>query len=113
LANDIDLKIEAQNTAPSGGGFLKMPKIGGPISEDVRMTLNAFNQLINEMITITGNLCPQSGKMSNPFNNLIMPILSCPGSKITVGGRRKQNTHKYKKRNSKRHKSRKNKTRRR
>jgi hypothetical protein len=113
LANDIDLKIEAQNTAKSGGGFFKMPKIGGPISEDVRMTLNAFNQLIKEMIPITGNLCPQSGKMSNPFNNRIMPILSCPGSKITVGGRRKFKTHKYKKFISKRHKSTKNKTRRR
>jgi hypothetical protein len=113
LTTDIDVQLEAQNTAPSGGGIFQMPKFGGPVSEDVRMTLQAFNTLIGQMITITGNLCPQSGKMSNPFNNMIMPILSCPGSKITVGGRRKPNTHKYKKRKSKRHKSIKNKTRRR
>jgi hypothetical protein len=82
---------------------------GGPVAEDIRMTLQAFNTLIQQMVQIQGDLCPQSGKMFNPFNNQIMPDLSCPGLKI--GGRSKLNTRKYKKRKSKKHKSIKNKSR--
>ena len=75
---------------------IKMPtmptmKIGGKVSEDRRMTGDAFNLLINQMVPLTGNLCPQSGTMANPFNNQIMPDLSCPGAKF--GGRRRR-THK-------------------
>ena len=74
---------------------MKMPtvKIGGAIAEDRRMSKDAFNSLINQMVTLTGNLCPQSGTMANPFNNQIMPDLSCPGAKF--GGRRR--TRRYKK----------------
>ena len=81
-------------------GTIKMPtmptmptmKIGGKVSEDRRMTGDAFNLLINQMVPLTGNLCPQSGTMANPFNNQIMPDLSCPGAKF--GGRRRRRTQK-------------------
>ena len=67
--------------------------------------------LIQQMVLIQGDLCPLSGKMFNPFNNQIMPDLSCPGLKI--GGRRiiKSKKLKYKKLKSK--KRRQNKSRRR
>ena len=68
-------------------------KIGGAVAEDRRMTEEAFNLLINQMVPLTGNLCPQSGTMANPFNNNLMPDLSCPGAKFG-GGRR---TRRYKK----------------
>ena len=86
-------------------------KIGGPVAEDRRMTLQAFNTLIQQMVPIKGELCPLSGQMSNPFNDQIMPDLSCPGLKI--GGRRiiKSKKLKYKKLKSK--KRRQNKSRRR
>jgi hypothetical protein len=76
-------------------------KIGGPVAEDRRMTLEAFNTLIQQMVPIKGDLCPLSGKMFNPFNNQIMPNLSCPG---LIGGRR---INKYKKLKTKKHKSKK------
>ena len=65
---------------------------GGPVAEDIRMTTQAFNALIQQMVPIQGDLCPQSGKMFNPFNNQVMPDLSCPGLKI--GGKSKLNTRK-------------------
>jgi hypothetical protein len=83
-------------------GTIKMPtmptmptmKIGGAVAEDRRMTGEAFNLLINQMVPLTaGNLCPQSGTTVNPFNNNLMPDLSCPGAKF--GGRRR--TRRYKK----------------
>jgi hypothetical protein len=83
---------------------------GGPVSEDRRMTLQAFNTLIQQMVPIQGELCPLSGKMFNPFNNQIMPDLSCPGLKINFGGRRKLKSKKLK---YKKHKSKKNKSHRR
>ena len=83
---------------------------GGPVSEDRRMTLQAFNTLIQQMVPIQGELCPLSGKMFNPFNNQIMPDLSCPGLKINFGGRRIRKSKKLK---YKKHKSKKNKSRRR
>ena len=81
---------------------------GGPVAEDRRMTLQAFNTLIQQMVLIQGDLCPLSGKMFNPFNNQIMPDLSCPGLKINFGGRRtrKSTKLKYKKHKSKKNKSR-------
>jgi hypothetical protein len=71
-----------------------LPKIGGSIAEDRRMTLIAFNALIEQMIPLSGDLCPQQGKTVNPFNNQIMPDLSCPGAKF--GGRRRNKTRKLK-----------------
>jgi hypothetical protein len=59
----------------------KMPtmKMGGPVAEDRRVTAQAFNSLIQQMVSLTGDLSPQSGQMANPntFNNNIMPDLSC------------------------------------
>jgi hypothetical protein len=66
-------------TATEGRGFLK---IGGKIAQDKRMTKEAFNILIQEMVPLEGNLCPQKGQMSDPFNNQIMPDLSCTGLKF-------------------------------
>jgi hypothetical protein len=51
------------------------------------MTSQAFNSLVQKMVPIQGDLCPLKGEMFNPFNNQIMPDLSCPGSKF--GGRRR------------------------
>ena len=86
-------------------------KIGGPVAEDRRMTLQAFNTLIQQMIQIQGDLCPLSGKMFNPFNEQIMPDLSCPGLKI--GGRRTRKSKKLKYKKLKSKKRRQNKSRRR
>jgi hypothetical protein len=89
---------EATAVAAAGEGFdfsmpkfttpnVNMPKFGGPVAEDIRMTLQAFNQLIQEMVPLQGELCPLKGKMVNPFNNQTMPDLSCPGLKF--GGKRR------------------------
>ena len=91
-------------------GMPQKQTFGGPVAEDRRMTLQAFNTLIQQMVPIQGDLCPLSGKMFNPFNNQIMPDLSCPGLKINFGGRR---IHKSKKLKYKKHKSKKNKSHRR
>jgi len=73
------------------------------------MTKQAFDTLIQQMVPLQGNLCPQKGQMSSPFNNQIMPDLSCPGAKF--GGKkyrrklsRKLSRRKHKK--TKRHHSR-------
>jgi hypothetical protein len=79
---------------------------GGSVAEDRRMTLQAFNTLIKQMVPITGDLCPLSGQMFNPFNNQIMPDLSCPGLKINFGGRRKLKSKKLKYKKHKNRKSR-------
>jgi len=73
-----------------------MPKLGGPIAEDRRMTLQAFNTLIQQMVPLSGDLCPQQGKMVDPFNNSVMPDLSCPGAKF--GGK---HSKRYKQKNTK------------
>ena len=57
------------------------------------------------MVPIQGDLCPQKGKLFNPFNNQIMPDLSCPGLKF--GGIRRTRKFKNKKRKSRKNKSRK------
>jgi hypothetical protein len=57
------------------------------------------------MVSLKDNLCPQSGTMANPFNNQLMPDLSCIGTKI--GGRKtrryKNNKNKEKNKKSKKH----------
>ena len=103
--NNIDLQIndELTTNTTTGGGFFDYfskpkqtsqqmpqqtslnkftPKIGGPVSEDRRMTKEAFDLLVQQMEPLQGNLCPQKGKVSNPFNTQIMPDLSCPGAKF-------------------------------
>jgi hypothetical protein len=116
-ADILEETRESITTAPTGGGLfgfssskttapvaagpaVKIPaipsvKLGGAIAEDRRMTKDAFNSLVKQMVPLNGNLCPQSGTMANPFNDQIMPDLSCPGSKF--GGRRR--TRRYKKSN--------------
>ena len=95
--------LEAPETSQdiTGGGMfsssVKIPsmKTGGSVAEDKRMTADAFNTLIKQMVPLSGNLCPTKGQMSYPFNNNIMPDLSCPVSK--VGGKRsKKKTKKWK-----------------
>ena len=106
--------------AAAGGGFFSSSKsntiipagkIGGEVAEDRKVTKQAFDTLIQQMVILQGNLCPQKGEMSNPFNNEIMPDLSCPGAKF--GGKkyirkvtRKLKTRKHKRskrRHSRRH----------
>lgn len=79
-----------------------MMKIGGEVAEDRRMTMNAFNTLVQQMTPLQGDLCPQkpqTGEIINPFTNEIMPDLSCPGNKI--GGKRRRKTRKNKKQKTK------------
>jgi len=80
---------------------IKKPIFGGPVAEDVRMTKEAFNSLIQQMVPLQGNLCPQQGQMGDPFNTQIMPDLSCPGTKF--GGKRR---HTHKKKHSRKYKTR-------
>lgn len=99
LNREIELK---------GGKLFSSFKIGGEVAEDRRMTKEAFDKLIQNMVKLQqGNLCPQKGDLINPFNDKIMPDLSCPG--VMFGGkkyRRKLKTKKHKKtkkRHSRRH----------
>jgi len=70
-------------------------KIGGEVAEDRRMTKQAFDTLIEKMVPLKGDLCPQKGEMANPFNTQAAPDLACPGLKL--GGRRKSRKHRTKK----------------
>ena len=93
MGNKLDAPNFLQQTVSVGGFFSSSSiktnrvKIGGSVAEDKRMTLKAFNTLIQQMIPLSGNLCPPKGQMSNPFNNEIMSDLSCSGLKI--GGKSK------------------------
>lgn len=111
-------ELEAPEMSPNvtvGGLFsssVKTPsvKIGGSVAEDKRMTAQAFNTLVQQMIPLSGNLCPTKGQISNPFNNQIMPDLSCPGLKL--GGKKcRTKKRKIKKTKSKKTKSKKGKSR--
>jgi hypothetical protein len=85
--------VDLNEMATEGGAPIK---IGGSIAEDIRMTQEAFQSLVQGMTLLTiGNLAPQSGTMINPFTNKIMPNLSCP---VKKGGK---NTKKVKKTNKK------------
>ena len=85
---------------------MSVPKFGGEVAEDRRMTLQAFNTLIQQMVPLQGNLCPLSGQMSEPFNTQIMPDLSCPGSKL--GGKRRRNKSNRSNKNNRRTRNKKN-----
>jgi len=81
------------------GGF------GGKVAEDIRMTAKAFNLFIIAMKPITDvNKCPQKGEtIDSPFDNNVMPELSCPGAKFDYsGGRtRKRKSNHYTRKNKK------------
>jgi hypothetical protein len=51
------------------------------------MTKEAFDSLIQQMVPLQGDLCPQNGTIVNPFNDQMMPDLSCPSLKF--GGRKR------------------------
>jgi len=107
--------VESPSTAAAAGGGLfsssksNTNKIGGEIAEDRKMTSQAFDTLIQQMVTLQGNLSPQKGEMANPFNNQIMPDLSCPGAKF--GGKKHRRKLKSRKLKSRKLKSRKLKSR--
>jgi len=86
------------SSKPISSGVPKksMISIGGLVSEDERMTKQAFDTLIQQMIPLQGNLCPQKGKMVDPFNDKKMPNLSCP-SKV-FGGKQSKKRKQFKKR---------------
>jgi len=110
VVEDIQLSKPDPNASSqlqiSGGSFFSsskskpLVKIGGQVAEDRRMTQQAFDTLINKMVPLEGDLCPQKGKMANPFNNQAAPDLSCPGLKF--GGRNK--SRKFVTRKNRRHK---------
>lgn len=118
-AAQLEVIESLPSTAAAGGGLFSssksntsspVAKIGGEVAEDRKMTKQAFDTLIQQMVTLQGNLCPQKGQMSNPFNNQIMPYLSCPslkfGGKIHRKLTRKLKTRKLKTRKHKRSKTR-------
>ena len=96
---------QPQAQAPSKS-FLK---IGGKIAEDIRMDKIAFQKLISEMVPLSGDLCPQSGKMSEPFTNTVMPDLSCPSLKF--GGKNKKHKSHKRHKNANKNKTKRNKNR--
>ena len=71
-----------------------MFSIGGNVAEDIRMTTEVFDNLVNQMQPLNNSdLSPQSGTIvQNPFSGKSMPIISC--YTIVTGG--KNNKH-YKK----------------
>ena len=97
VPTDTDVKQDSElQSAPSAmtGGSRKLAGgFGGPVAEDRRMTLEAFNALIRAMVPLKGDLCPQSApqpiSLVSPFNNQLAPDLSCPGA--IVGGRKSTN----------------------
>jgi hypothetical protein len=99
--------VASQEVLARGGFRLK---IGGKIAEDIRMTAKVFNNFIIAMEPITDtDKCPQRGKMLDPFDNNVMPELSCPGgasavaSAVARGGRKtkKRKFVKYTRKNKK------------
>lgn len=91
MANALEAP-ESSQVVIGGGMFsssVRPPsvKIGGSVAEDKRMTSKAFNTLVQQMVPLSGNLCPTKGQMASPFDNDMMPDLSCPMS--AVGGKRR------------------------
>ena len=73
----------------------KLTKIGGEVAEDRRVTNQAFNTLVQKMVPLQqDNLSPLQGEIVNPFNNDIMPNLSCPGTKFTGGSKKRGRSYK-------------------
>jgi hypothetical protein len=95
----VDPNSVASQQVLARGGF--MLKIGGKIAEDIRMTAKVFNNFIIAMEPITDtDKCPQRGKMLDPFDNNVMPELSCPGGAAAIAsalarGGRKNINHKF------------------
>ena len=97
VPTDTDVKQDSElQSAPSamtGGSHKLAGGFGGPVAEDRRMTLEAFNALIRAMVPLKGDLCPQSApqpiSLVSPFNNQLAPDVSCPGA--IVGGRKRAN----------------------
>jgi hypothetical protein len=114
MANALEAP-ESSQVVIGGGMFsssVKPPsvKIGGSVAEDRRMTSKAFNTLVQQMVPLSGNLCPTKGQMASPFDNNIMPDLSCPMS--PVGGKRRTKKSKKSKKTKKSKKGKKRYTRR-
>ena len=97
-------KVDSNSANQLTGGELPIPKIGGEVAEDRRMTKEAFDSLIVKMVSLNGDLCPQKGEMAEPFNSQAAPNLACPAVKF--GGRRKSKKHKSKKHRTKKNKKR-------
>ena len=118
---DADAIVNSENSSVGGGLFSSstvtklsksLPKFGGPVAEDVKMTNKSFKNLIQQMVPLTGELCPKNGKIIDPFNDdEISPDLSCPTNKFGGRGKQKIKTKKTKK-NKKNKKNKKHKTRR-
>jgi hypothetical protein len=115
---DPNAASQIEGSEPKGGGLfssfnsklsgsINKPtiKIGGEIAEDRRMTKQAFNTLMEKMVPLEGDLCPQKGEIAEPFNTQAAPDLSCPSLKF--GGRRKSRSRKLGKRKNKKRNTRK------
>jgi hypothetical protein len=84
----------------------KKTTFGGPVSEDVYMSKEAFANLVNMINSsepLTTDLCPMSGSIVDPFtnNSNVMPRLSCVNAPKTGGKKTKTKTKSKTKKNRK------------
>jgi hypothetical protein len=90
----------------------ELPNAGYVRLDDI--TATAFNKFIIAMKLITVNdKCPQKGEMADPFDNNVMPKLSCfggdsSGASASFGGKKRKTYKKYKKTQYKKYKKTKN-----
>lgn len=109
----IFFDLGATQVASQQGGFLGMFKKPAPtvqqgistnpnnqtkILEDVKVNLNTFTSLINQMKLIQGDLTPMQGTMANntTFNTTnLMPDVGCIGSSVTGGQRLQRQRQKH------------------
>uniref|UniRef100_A0A6C0LCT2 Fungal lipase-type domain-containing protein n=1 Tax=viral metagenome TaxID=1070528 RepID=A0A6C0LCT2_9ZZZZ len=71
-------RVAAPAPPPKKSSFsISMPKIGGDVKEDVKMTKEAFTLLVSEMKPLTGDLCPKTGPLiEDIFTAVVMPDIS-------------------------------------
>jgi len=99
----VNQQVDAVALTKTSNSILK---IGGKVAEDVRMTSEAFDELIKQMETIQGDLCPQTGTILNPFNDKMVPELSCS---LKFGGRRGKRKTQRKRKSQRKSKGKRNK----
>lgn len=111
--NDTQQVLNQANSPQKKQMMPTMPKIGGPVAEDLRMTNSAFNILMGKVYKLQGNLCPQKpspGQVVYKLNDsttfpdqVLMPKLDCSAKKFNVGGARRRTRKHTSKRHTRRH----------
>lgn len=96
-----NMDLEAPVGAAAGGAMF-----GGPVSEDIKMSQNAFNKLIEEMKPLKGDLNPKEGAITDTDKIFVeeMVTLSYPPAAAASGGRRTRKIIRRNKKYSKKNK---------